>query len=124
MPSAGFPVKVGTYRFAIITQHIFLVLFTHVSPLDIPVFPTVSGTATFTRHEAKQVDTALFDIPPYPPKKHKQKQAQQAASSSSANSSPNLSPSSSGEIAPPKSPEPGDEGLYVEEDGPDDGIQT
>lgn len=43
MPSSGFPVKI-----------------------DIPVYPTVSGTATFQRHSATQVDPALFEIPPYP----------------------------------------------------------
>jgi len=50
MPSSGFPVKI-----------------------DIPVYPTVSGTATFQKHTATQVDPSFFDIPPYPLKVHKNK---------------------------------------------------
>jgi len=50
MPSAGFPVKV-----------------------DIPVYPTVSGTATFTKHQTTQVATTFFDIPTYPLKVPKSK---------------------------------------------------
>jgi len=42
MPSSGFPVKI-----------------------DIPVYPTVSGTATFQKHKSIQVDPELFDIPNY-----------------------------------------------------------
>lgn len=64
MPSAGFPVKV-----------------------DIPVFPTVSGTATFTKHEARQVDPKLFDIPAYPLKKHQPKKDKSAAVNSPSTSS-------------------------------------
>jgi hypothetical protein len=50
MPSAGFPVKV-----------------------DIPVYPTVSGTATFTKHQETHGDPSHFDIPPYPVKAKKTK---------------------------------------------------
>lgn len=65
MPSAGFPVKV-----------------------DIPVFPTVSGTATFTRHEAKPIDPKLFDIPPYPLKRHQPKKDKSATNSPATVNSP------------------------------------
>lgn len=58
MPSAGFPVKV-----------------------DIPVFPTISGTATFTHHELKQVDTKYFVIPPYTLKNNKQQKSSDKSTS-------------------------------------------
>lgn len=64
MPSAGFPVKV-----------------------DIPVFPTVSATATFTHHEQMDVDPELFVIPPYPPKVHKDKGKSKSSSPPSSTQS-------------------------------------
>lgn len=70
MPSSGFPVKI-----------------------DIPVYPTVSGTATFTKHLATQVDPALFVIPSYPIKPFSPSPS--SPSSSSPSPSPVSSPSPS-----------------------------
>ncbi len=100
MPSAGFPVKVGT---PFHSSHLFYFLISLYE--DIPVFPTVSGTATFTIFDERDVEWTLFDIPEYPLKKPKPP------------SSP--SPSSSSASSPPASPSKKEEEIASEGDAED-----
>jgi len=72
LPEDGFPVKVGMLSSSPSTESLKLLLTLSLSPFfflitEIPVFPTVTGLATFKLYTenppAQQLDSSLFVLP-------------------------------------------------------------